>query len=118
MKAKFGSIVTSGSGKIGGHMFQETATGTIMKSIGSYNKKASVSQINRRITTRNIMALWSQLSSEQRLSWESAVVDYKKIDVFAQVKSFNAFQLFNRINQVSMLLNMGYIFQPRPFGVA
>lgn len=115
MKAKFGAIVTSGSGKLGGQMFSQTPSGVVMKNIGSYNTTSSPLQKKHRIITMNIMSMFSQITDERRALWDLAALRYSKIDVFGAKKSFNGFQLFNRINQSRLQNNESLISEPLPF---
>lgn len=114
MKAKFGALITSGSGKLGGHMFSQTPNGVIMKSVGSYSKKATAIQTIKRINTKILMALWSQISYVQRSEWDISAKDYRRIDVFSEVRTFNGFQLFQKVNQNRVQLGLAPILNPGP----
>lgn len=98
MKAKFGAIVVSGSGKLGGHVFSRNRAGAYMRT--------KVTPVNPDTTyqaeARNRLTTWSQewrtLTGNQRNAWQAAVGDFAKTDVFGDLKNPSGFNLYQRLN--------------------
>lgn len=105
MKAKFGAIVVAGSGKIGGHVASRNRAGAYFRT-----KVTPVNpQTSYQATVRNRLAGlsqgWRSLTAAQRASWNQAVGDFSKTDVFGDIKNPTGFNLYQRLN--NNLLNIG-----------
>ena len=98
MQVKFGAIVTSDSGKIGGQFISGDRSGS---SLRTKNFKAKNSQVNS-ISQRGIVALmaraWRELSEAQRQLWQSyAATQYSKNSVSGN-SCLSGFQTFMQVN--------------------
>jgi hypothetical protein len=98
MKAKFGSIVVAGSGKIGGHVASRNRAGAYFRTkVTPINPSTSYQQ-----TVRNRLAGlssgWRALTAAQRATWNAAVQDYAKTDVFGDLQNPSGFNLYVRLN--------------------
>ena len=71
-KIKFGSIVVSGSGKLGGHLFQGSPSGAILRTKPNNKQKPSFAQSLIRSYNSIIHGGWRNLSDQQRLIWIKA----------------------------------------------
>lgn len=98
MQVKFGAIVTSGSGKIGGQFISGDRSGS---SLRTKNFKAKNSQVNT-ISQRGIVAMmsraWRELTEAQRQLWRSyAATQYSKSFSYGAA-SLSGFQTFMQVN--------------------
>jgi len=102
MKAKFGAIVTDGRGKLGGHFFSKNKGGPF---IGS--KVSNSAKITKKYGRRNRFIIttsraWRNLTDAQRSSWNAAVSDFSKTDIFGDLRNPSGFNLFSSINFVRL----------------
>lgn len=94
MKTKFGAIVVSGSGKLGGHVFQGSGVKSVMKSKSSPLKKNTVNQQFSRNQVRSLSSMWRELFDYERASWDAqASIENKnnKSDSVGKISGFNLF---------------------------
>jgi len=71
MLLKFGSIVSSGSGKLGGQFVQSTVHGFQLSTINHVKQQPSSSQYQIRCFNKQIQAGWRALSNSQRSTWNN-----------------------------------------------
>jgi hypothetical protein len=71
MKAKFGAIVTSGSGKLGGHVFQGGIGGSRLRSNNGKRNVKSANQMSQRNIFLSVVRAWKSISEPARVSWLS-----------------------------------------------
>ncbi len=76
MKAKLGSLLPEGSGKLGGHVLQYSPNSHILRSGLSHRNVMSTSQQYQRIAFEKLVKLWSELSSPARDSWNQLNVNF------------------------------------------
>jgi hypothetical protein len=105
MKIKFGSIVVAGSGKIGGHVAARNRGGAYLRTKVTPVNPSSASQVSVRNRFTSLSQAWKALTAAQRASWNAAVADYARTDVFGDIKNPSGFNLFQRLN--NNLLNVG-----------
>jgi hypothetical protein len=112
MKTKFGSIVVAGSGKIGGHVASRNRAGSYLRTkVTPVNPNTSFQQgIRNRLT--GISQAWKALTAAQRLSWNAAVSDYSKTDVFGDLRNPSGFNLFQRLNNNLSVCGIAQISVP------
>ncbi len=105
MKAKFGSIVVAGSGKIGGHVASRNRGGAYIRTkVTPVNPNTAAQTLVRaRLAARS--QEWRDLTAAQRSSWNSVVGDYARTDVFGDLKNPSGFNLYQRLN--NNLVNIG-----------
>jgi hypothetical protein len=105
VKVKWGAIVVEGRGKLGGHVASNNSAGPYFRT--------KVTPINPRTTSQEVVRArfaqlsqaWRNLSVLERSSWNSAVGDFAKTDVFGDLRTPSGFNLFQRLN--NNLLNVG-----------
>lgn len=98
MKAKFGAIVVDGRGKIGGHVMSKNRGGAYMRTkVTPVNPNTSAQQTARNLVG-NLSQAWRTLTDEQRASWNAAVQDFAKTDIFGDVRNPTGFNLYVKLN--------------------
>lgn len=98
MKAKFGAIVVDGRGKLGGHVFSKNAAGSYMRTKTTPTNPQTSYQTAARALFAAISAAWSGLTDAVRASFNSAVADWQKTDIFGDLKKPTGKALFQRLN--------------------
>lgn len=94
MKTKFGAIVVSGSGKLGGHIFTGSGVRSAMSTKSIQVNKRSVRQSSQRAFVTYLSSLWRELNEQERASWDSsAVIENKNnnSDTKGNISGFNLF---------------------------
>lgn len=98
MKIQFGSIVVAGSGKIGGHVASRNRSGAYMRTkVTPVNASTSYQQ-NARGLLSALSTQWSGLTEAQRLSFNGAVSQFAKTDIFGDLKNPSGFNLYVKLN--------------------
>lgn len=105
MKMKFGAIVVDGSGKIGGHVASKNRAGAYLRTKVTPVNPSTTFQQNARGLLGSLSTQWSGLSAAQRLSFNNAVSQFAKTDIFGDLKNPSGFNLFVKLN--SNLVNSG-----------
>jgi hypothetical protein len=98
MKAKFGSIVVAGSGKIGGHVASRNRGGAYFRTKVTPVNPSTTYQQNVRNRLTGLSQAWRSLTDTQRASWNSAVSDYARTDIFGDLRNPSGFTLYQRLN--------------------
>lgn len=99
MKIKFGSLVTDGRGKIGGHVASKNRGGAYLRTkVTPSNPRTASQQANRSILGA-LSASWSGLTSSQRASWDGAVNDWSKTNIFGDSVKPTGKNLFVALNK-------------------
>lgn len=98
MKVKFGSIITEGSGKIGGHVASKNRSGAYLRTKTTPVNPSSVFQQNARGILGALSTAWSGLSAAQRESFNNAVQQFAKTDIFGDIKNPSGINLFVKLN--------------------
>lgn len=107
MRVKFGSIVTSGSGSLGGHTIQNSKGGMQLRTKPSPLNNPSSLQLRIRSINKELQSGWRNLTDFQRSTWniyaENNVTFLKKGDI-------------TRISGHALWLkyNFGYLFDYLP----
>ena len=85
MKAKFGSIVVAGSGKIGGHVASRNRGGAYFRTkVTPVNPNTPAqAAVKSRLTTQ--AQAWRSLTAAQRAQWNAAVADFARTDIFGDL---------------------------------
>jgi hypothetical protein len=112
MKAKFGSIVVAGSGKIGGHVASRNRAGSYFRTkVIPVNPSTSFQQaIRNRLTS--LSQAWKALTPVQRAAWNAAVGDYAQTDVFGDIRNPSGFNLFQKLNNNLLIIGASQISVP------
>lgn len=98
MKIKFGAIVTDGRKKLGGHVFSKNRYGNYVRTNGIPTNPQTVYQQEQRARLAIFSEGWSGLSEAQRRSWDNAVDNFKRTDVFGDLKKPTGKNLYTRLN--------------------
>ena len=98
MKIKWGALVVDGRNKIGGQVASKNRAGAYMR-----NKVTPVNpQTSFQTTVRNRLTSFSQswrdLTAAQILAWNAAVENFKRTDIFGDLKTPTGLNLYNRLN--------------------
>lgn len=98
MQVKFGAIVTSGSGKIGGQFISGDRSGSSLRTKNFKAKNSQVNTISQRGIVSVVSRAWRELTEAQRQLWQSYVAaQYSKNFVYGAT-SLSGFQTFMQIN--------------------
>lgn len=98
MKAKFGAIVVDGRGKAGGHVFSKNRGGAYMRTKVTPSNPQTASQSTVRQTLATFAQGFRSLTSVQIAAWNAAVSDFKKTDIFGDVKNPSGLNLYVKLN--------------------
>lgn len=105
MKAKFGSIVVDGRGKLGGHVYSKNRGGAYVRTkVTPVNPQTSFQSAVRAIFTF-LSQGWRSLTEGQREAWNGAVENFQRTDIFGDIKKPSGINLYMRLNQ--NILNAG-----------
>jgi hypothetical protein len=105
MKMKFGALVVDGRGKIGGHVASKNRAGAYLRTKVTPVNPNTSAQSEARSRLTGISQAWRALTVAQRASFNNAVQDFTKTDIFGDVKSPSGFNLYQRLN--NNLSNIG-----------
>lgn len=113
-RVKFGAIITSVKGKIGGTVLQGGRSGGIMKNLpqakGESGKRIGVTALavgkSKTINFGIVTKQWSKESEADRISWESLLGVYTFIDKFGDVYNGTAYQIYTSMNLLCKALNI------------
>jgi hypothetical protein len=105
MKAQFGALVVAGSGKINGWVASRNRGGAYFRTkVTPLNPSTSAQQTARGILG-SLSTQWSQLTDAMRLSFNNAVSDFAKTDIFGDIRNPSGINLYVKLN--SNLSNTG-----------
>lgn len=105
MKAKFGAIVTEGSGKINGFVASRNRGGAYFRTKVTPLNPSTAAQQNARGVLGSLSTQWSQLTEAQRLSFNNAVASFATTDIFGDIRNPSGINLFVKLN--TNLINTG-----------
>jgi hypothetical protein len=105
MKAKFGSIVVDGRGKLGGHVYSKNRGGAYVRTKVTPVNPQSTAQLAVRAFFTSLSQGWRSLTSAQREAWNGAVENFQRTDIFGDIKKPSGINLYMRLNQ--NILNAG-----------
>lgn len=98
MKVKWSGIgMVDGRGKINGSVASKNRSGAYVRTKVTPVNAQSTAQMNVRSNFATISALWRGLSNNNRASWNEAVNNWQKTDVFGDLKTPSGFNLFMRL---------------------
>lgn len=105
MKAKFGSIVVDGRGKLGGHVYSKNRAGAYVRTKVTPVNPQTTTQVAARAILTQLSQDWSGLTAAQRAAWNAAVNSFQRTDIFGDLKSPTGLNLYTRLN--AGLLHVG-----------
>lgn len=97
MKIKFGMMMTDGRGKLGGQVASKNRAGAYVRTKTSPVNPQSTAQSQVRASFASVSALWRGLTDQNRASWNEAVNNWQRTDVFGDLKTPSGFNLFMRL---------------------
>jgi hypothetical protein len=98
MKAKFGSFIVDGRGKVNGHVVSKNRAGSYIRTKVTPVNPRSASQLTQRSRLQGQSVGWRALTAAQRNSWISAVKNYQRTNIFGDLKTPSGFNLYQRLN--------------------
>jgi len=112
MKAKFGSIVVDGRGKLGGHVYSKNRSGAYVRTKVTPTNPQTASQTAVRNRLTSFSQGWRGLTEAQRDAWNNAVTDFAKTDVFGDIKNPTGLNLYVGLNSNLAQVGVGAISTP------
>ena len=98
-KIKFGMMMTDARGKLGGQVFSKNRAGAYVRTkVTPVNPRTSFQQASRQLLGV-ISQSWSTITVEQRESFNKAVSDWARTDIFGDLKNPTGKNLFTRLNK-------------------
>ena len=98
MKIKFGAIVVDGRNKIGGHVMSKNPAGAYMRTKVTPVNPRSTDQAAIRSRLSAISSAWRGLTTGYVPAWNAAVDQWKKTDIFGDLKKPTGFNLHQKLN--------------------
>ena len=105
-KIKFGMMMTDARGKLGGQVFSKNRGGAYIRTKVTPSNPRSTFQQAIRSLLSTFSQQWSALTEAQRASWNGAVANWSKTDIFGDIKNPTGKNLFVRLNNKAV--NAGY----------
>jgi hypothetical protein len=104
-RVQYGEMIADMRGKINGTVHSRNRAGAYMRNkVTPVNPQTSYqSAVRNRLTGR--AQAWRGLTQAQRDAWNAAVSNFKKTNIFGQLRTPSGINLYNRINM--NLLNIG-----------
>ena len=96
MKIKFGSIVTDGSGKLGGHVYSKNRGGNYIRTNKVPSNPRTAAQILARSRFGQASAGWKGLSEIQRAAWAEFAVNNPYSDSLGDQRHLSASSAYTR----------------------
>lgn len=112
MKIKWGALVVDGRGKLGGHVAAQNKGGSYLRTKVTPSNPQSTFQTGVRNIFGSISAGWSALTASQRAAWNNAVDDWKKTNIFGDLKLPSGKALYQRLNQQAQVVNYPALTTP------
>jgi hypothetical protein len=98
MKIQWSALMVAGSGKLGGTVAARNRGGAYLRNkVTPINPSTSYQQ-NARGILGSLSTQWSQLTDAQRLSFNNAVADFARTDIFGDIRNPSGQNLFVKLN--------------------
>lgn len=98
MKAKFGSFIVDGRGKVNGHVISKNRAGSYIRVKVTPVNPRTASQQNVRARLSTLSIGWRGITAAQRASWLGAVKNFTHTNIFGDLKTPSGFNLYQRLN--------------------
>ena len=105
MKIKFGSIVTDGSGKLGGHVYSKNRGGNYIRTNKVPSNPRTEAQILARSRFGQASAGWRSLTENQRAAWAEFAANNPYSDSLGDQRTLSASSAYTR--SANNLMNVG-----------
>lgn len=97
-KVKFSALISEMRNKLNGSVFSKNRGGNYLRNkVTPVNPNTSFQVAARSLLTGFAQA-WRSLTQAQILAWNNAVQDFKKTDIFGDLKTPSGINLFSRLN--------------------
>lgn len=97
-KVKFSALISEMRNKLNGSVFSKNRGGNYLRNkVTPVNPNTSFQAAARSLLTGFAQA-WRGLLQSEILAWNNAVQDFKKTDIFGDIKTPSGINLFNRLN--------------------
>lgn len=111
-RVQYGEMIADMRGKINGSVHSRNRSGAYMR-----NKVTPVNpQTTYQTTVRNRLTgraqAWRGLTQPQRDAWNSAVSNFKKTNIFGQIRTPSGINLYNRINMNLLNISEAVVATP------
>lgn len=115
MKIKFGSIVTDGSGKLGGHVYSKNRGGNYIRTNKVPSNPRTAAQILARSRFGQASAGWKGLTEIQRAAWAEFAANNPYSDSLGDQRHLSASSAYTR--SATNLMNVGKVPISTPIDV-
>lgn len=85
-KIKFGMMMTDARGKLGGQVFSKNRSGAFVRTKVTPTNPRTLAQMLSRSILASVSSAWAELTIAQRASFNGAVEDWQKTDIFGDLK--------------------------------
>lgn len=109
---KFGSVVTDGSGKLGGHVFQNSKGGMQLRTKPIPSGKPSLSQISIRSINKTLQKGWHDLTDAQRKVWNDWAVSHSIMTVRDPRKPISGHDLWMKYQYQRLVESLPFLSDP------
>lgn len=97
-KVKFGMMMTDARGKLGGQVFSKNRAGSFVRTKVTPANPNTQAQSQARALFSSISQQWSSLTQQVRDSFDAAVQDWARTDIFGDLRNPTGKNLFQRLN--------------------
>lgn len=112
MKIRFGSIVTDGSGKLGGHVYSKNRGGNYVRTNRVPSNPRTAAQVLARSRFGQASAGWRSLTENQRAAWAEFADSNPYSDSFGQQKHLSASSAYTRSSNNLLIVGKSPIATP------
>lgn len=98
-KIKFGMMMTDARGKLGGQVFSKNRAGAFVRTKVTPSNPRTVAQMLSRGILGTLSIGWNALTEAQRQSFNSAVENWQKTDIFGDLKKPTGKNLYVALNK-------------------
>src|SRR5690606_10120101 len=95
---KFGMMMTDARGKLGGQVFSKNRAGSFVRTKVTPANPNTQAQSQARALFSAISQQWSSLTQQVRDSFDAAVQDWARTDIFGDLRNPTGKNLFQRLN--------------------
>jgi hypothetical protein len=109
MKAKFGSFIVDGRGKVNGHVISKNRAGSYIRTKVTPVNPRTASQLTVRNRLSGLSIGWRALTAAQRASFIGATKNFQHTNIFGDLKTPSGFNLYQKLNNNLLLAGQAQI---------
>lgn len=125
-KVKLGVIATEITGKLGGHVFQNNPSGTILATKSNPGKISSYNGNRQSTILQQVIQLWKGVGDSDKQLWTDFAMNYETFPINASIVNLSKRQgmsgsnsqkgycLFVQYNTIRLQLGLSYLPYPSP----